>query len=72
MGVWLRETLLRITEERHFATEMKENLEKRNSVILSKPHILVRGSALGWGVECAIVLSGKQSEAPEAAAPFSL
>lgn len=44
-----------------FATEKKENLEKTSSVILSKPQVLVRGSALGWGVERAIVLSGKQS-----------
>lgn len=35
--------------------------EKRSSVILSKPHVLVSGSALGWGMERAIVLSGKQS-----------
>lgn len=74
MGVWLRETLNFFASPRNdtFATEIKENLEKRSSVILSKPHVLVRGSALGWGVERAIVLSGKQSEAPEAAAPFSL
>lgn len=63
MGVWLRETLNFFTSPRNdtFATEKKENLEKTSSVILSKPQVLVRGSALGWGVECAIVLSGKQS-----------
>lgn len=72
MGMWLRETLnsshhqgmtlLTFSWKVIGADRNKGELrkEKRSGVILSNPHVLVSGSALGGG-RSAVALSGKQS-----------
>lgn len=73
MGVRLRETLNFIASPRNdtFATEIKENLEKRSSVIFVKASRLGQrlSSGVGGGVRYSAVR--KAIRAPEAAAPFS-